>query len=455
MLEVYGLARAPARQVKALMVTPPIRLHPDVVSGFRRYAAVAAGLMLAIGGLVLTGWTLGIAVLTTPVPRAPGMAADAAAAFIVAGIALSAFLHSQERRSWLSVLASLVVLVSGLRMPQPAGLGFIVLGLLGVLANAGNSRLLTLVRDAGALLLLGIALIGMATYGFFLGGGTVTAMSFDHVTMPTAVLFLLATLGWMSANPERGMTRIAVADSIGGAFARRLLLPTLLLPLLFAYGVQLLQHCYGCSEPTTAAFSAVFTGGAVASLIWWVAHLMDRVEREQRETQRMRDSAETDGLTSLPNRRAFDHAVAMLLRGHRERDACFCLLMLDLDFFKHYNDDFGHLAGDDALRVTARLLREALRPGDLPARYGGEEFAVLLPGSDGENGLQIAGRILELFRAEHWPLRPVTISIGVAPAHRGDEAVDLIARADSALYEAKHSGRDRAVLARVALIPAA
>lgn len=437
------------------MVTPPTRLHPDVVSGFRRYAAVAAGVMLATGALALTGWALGVAALTQPVPHAPGMAADAGAAFMVAGIALSAFLHSRERRSWLSVLASLAVLVLGLRMPQPAGLGFVVLGLLGVLANAGSSRLLILMRDAGALLLLVIALIGMATYGFFLGGGAVTALPFIHVAMPTAVVFLLATLGWMSANPERGMTRIAVADSIGGAFARRLLLPTLLLPLLFAYGVQVLEHWFGCSEPTTASLSAVFTGGAVASLIWWVAHLMGRVEREQRETQRMRDSAETDGLTGLPNRRAFDHAVSMLLRGHRERDARFCLLMLDLDFFKHYNDDFGHLAGDDALRITARLLRDALRPGDLPARYGGEEFAVLLPGSDGDNGLQIAGRILELFRAEHWPQRPVTISIGVAPAQRGDKADDLIARADCALYQAKHGGRDRAVLATAGVSPAA
>jgi diguanylate cyclase (GGDEF)-like protein len=178
-----------------------------------------------------------------------------------------------------------------------------------------------------------------------------------------------------------------------------------------------------------------------------VAQLLDRVERQRREAEQLRDSANLDALTGLINRRGFDSAIDQLLRGRRERDAAFSMLMLDLDHFKDYNDDFGHQAGDDVLRQVGRLLRAALRPADLPARYGGEEFALLLPETDLEHAHGVAERVLADFRAAAWPLRPVTVSIGVAEAHRSDDARELIRRADEALYAAKHGGRDRVVVA--------
>ena len=127
--------------------------------------------------------------------------------------------------------------------------------------------------------------------------------------------------------------------------------------------------------------------------------------------------------------------------------------MLDLDKFKDYNDSHGHQAGDEVLRITGRLLRGALRPNDLPARYGGEEFAVLLPDTDGEHAYRVAERILTDFRAFAWPLRKVTISIGVAEAQPGDDEHGIVGRADDALYQAKSGGRDRAVLGAAALPP--
>jgi diguanylate cyclase (GGDEF)-like protein len=168
----------------------------------------------------------------------------------------------------------------------------------------------------------------------------------------------------------------------------------------------------------------------------------------------LRNDADTDILTGLANRRAFDDALANLLRGQREHDAMFSLLMLDLDKFKSYNDDFGHLAGDEVLRITGHLLGAALRPSDLAARYGGEEFALLLPGTDVTRAGEVAARILDAFRVFAWPQRAVTISIGVAQSATNDDATDLIRRADAALYDAKHAGRNQAATTTVGLLSA-
>lgn len=445
--------------------------HPAVVAGYRRYAAVVVAMMMAGGLLALAGWLLDLPLLTSLIPGAPAMKANAAIGFVLAGMSLRQFMNQRRGCAWLSGLVLLLgastvlqyatgrdlgidhlfadpaAAAAGLpsgRMSQLTAVGFILIGTRGLLACVDR---LAWLRDPLAVAMLAIAMTGMASLGFPLAGAAAGGLPFNPVPMQSALLFLLGALAWMAIEPERGMTRISATDSIGGALARRLLLPSLLLPLLIIYAAQLAQSRLGFSDAWLLTLSALLAGGAVAGLIWWVSTLVDRVERERRETQRMRDSAETDGLTGLPNRRAFDQQLERLLRGRRKKDESFCLVMLDLDFFKSYNDGFGHLAGDDALRITAQLLRDALRPGDMPARYGGEEFSVLLPGSDGATGLQVAARINAVFRQKRWPLRPVTVSIGVAEAHPGDDAASLIERADAALYAAKHAGRDRAQLA--------
>jgi diguanylate cyclase (GGDEF)-like protein len=262
--------------------------------------------------------------------------------------------------------------------------------------------------------------------------------------MHTIVLLLVAALGWMSSAPTTGLTRVATADTFGGTFARYLLLPALLLPVFFSFAFEALQSWYGASKAVAFALSASFTGGTVACLVWWVATLLDQVERQRRESTLLRDDASTDVLTGLSNRRGFDNALAELLDGHREHDAVFSLLMIDLDRFKAYNDDFGHQEGDEALRIAGRILRTVLRHGDLAARYGGEEFALVLQGADVTRANMTAQRILNGFRAYQWPLRAVTASIGVAQARPNDGVQDIVRRADSALYNAKNAGRDQA-----------
>ena len=174
--------------------------------------------------------------------------------------------------------------------------------------------------------------------------------------------------------------------------------------------------------------------------------------------EKLETLATEDGLTGLANRRRFDERLLEESgRAHRERRPL-ALLMIDLDHFKEFNDEYGHLAGDDCLRTIASILaRQAKRTTDLAARYGGEEFAVLLPDTDAAGCERIGQGILREIRKVAMPhrLNPpsgmVTASIGGAVVRPGaDKSADqasLIAAADRALYAAKNGGRDRLVMA--------
>ena len=175
-----------------------------------------------------------------------------------------------------------------------------------------------------------------------------------------------------------------------------------------------------------------------------------------------------DGLTGLANRRRFDERLLEEWgRAYRERSSL-ALLMIDLDHFKAYNDEYGHLAGDECLRSVARILSaEAQRTTDLAARFGGEEFVVLLPNTDAAGCARIGERLRRAIREAAIPHAPnlpsglVTASIGGAICRPGNDRsashVTLIEAADRALYAAKDGGRDRLTMAAetVTLLPVA
>lgn len=171
----------------------------------------------------------------------------------------------------------------------------------------------------------------------------------------------------------------------------------------------------------------------------------------QTQNQKLTNLAEIDGLTQLPNRRKFDQVAAIAWTHGQREGVPLSLLMLDVDFFKHYNDTYGHLAGDDCLRqIAAVLSRVVHRESDLVARYGGEEFVVLLPMTPAAGALQLAESIRAALYNEQidheglmYPC--VTISVGLATVTNfANTSLDtLIGQADQALYQSKVDGRNR------------
>lgn len=160
--------------------------------------------------------------------------------------------------------------------------------------------------------------------------------------------------------------------------------------------------------------------------------------------------AETDFLTQLYNRHAFDRYVCENIASAKRNQQSLSLLMIDIDLFKHYNDLYGHDTGDIVLKKVAYAIDTSLlRKTDIAARYGGEEFAILLPETDIKAGLDIAEKIranvehLDVRYGQHGKMNHLTVSIGVA-ALKGDElnATDLLKYADKALYMAKNAGRN-------------
>ncbi len=173
------------------------------------------------------------------------------------------------------------------------------------------------------------------------------------------------------------------------------------------------------------------------------------------ELTRLAQLAGTDALTGLANRRRLDEALGKQWRqGLRQHDAL-AVLMIDVDHFKPYNDQYGHAQGDRCLQAIAQAVAGAMyRPGDLAARYGGEEFAVVLPGADLRGAVEIGNRIRAAVAALELPHRAnapghVTVSIGAAWVMPTPfmTAADLLAAADDALYAAKRDGRDGVVAA--------
>jgi diguanylate cyclase len=176
-----------------------------------------------------------------------------------------------------------------------------------------------------------------------------------------------------------------------------------------------------------------------------ISELQDNLEA-------VRNESLTDPLTSLANRKFFDEALAKALAAARSKGEPVSLMLTDIDHFKKFNDNYGHLTGDQVLRLVASAVKQNVKGQDIAARYGGEEFAIVLPNTVLRSALTVADHIRcavmnkELMKrstGEH--LGRVTISIGVASMRSNDTPQSLIERADVCLYSAKRSGRNRVI----------
>jgi len=185
-------------------------------------------------------------------------------------------------------------------------------------------------------------------------------------------------------------------------------------------------------------------------------HLQSLVEQRTKElssaNETLRELASVDSLTNLPNRRIFDETLKNeILRAVRHKDSL-SLMMCDIDYFKKFNDSYGHLAGDQCLMDVAECLRTSFRRvSDLPARYGGEEFSVILPHTESSKALNLGERFiknlkkLKIVHDDSDISDYVTISIGLVTVtpNKLSDANSFIKAADDALYKAKENGRNR------------
>ena len=172
------------------------------------------------------------------------------------------------------------------------------------------------------------------------------------------------------------------------------------------------------------------------------------LERLKEELQRSHERADTDELTGIPNRRAFNIRLANEESRSRRYGSLLSMIMLDLDDFKHVNDVHGHLVGDSLLGMTARAITGVIRETDFAARYGGEEFAVICPETGNEQAVLVAEKLRASIERTAFTVRgvsiKVTLSSGVSTLRAGEEGIDsLIDRADQAMYLAKKMGKNR------------
>ena len=187
--------------------------------------------------------------------------------------------------------------------------------------------------------------------------------------------------------------------------------------------------------------------------------LEDRLSLSKTEISNLQHSLEairaeslTDPLTGLGNRKYFDRSIEVAVQAALASGEPLSLLMFDIDHFKSFNDSYGHLTGDQVLRLVGMSLKQTIKGQDITARYGGEEFAVVLPNTALRQALTVADHIRRAVMAKELKkkstgeiLGRVTISVGVSMLKPGDDTDSLIERADACLYAAKRNGRNRVI----------
>ena len=178
----------------------------------------------------------------------------------------------------------------------------------------------------------------------------------------------------------------------------------------------------------------------------------DEISNLQQSLEAIRAESLTDPLTGLGNRKYFDRMIEMAVQTALASGEPLSLLIFDIDHFKSFNDSYGHLTGDQVLRLVGISLKQTIKGQDITARYGGEEFAVVLPNTGLRQALTVADHIRRAVMAKELKkkstgeiLGRVTISVGVSMLKQGDDTDSLIERADACLYAAKRNGRNRVI----------
>jgi diguanylate cyclase (GGDEF)-like protein len=309
--------------------------------------------------------------------------------------------------------------------------------------------------------------LALSAVGFMACGMVWNASRVFHGRRPNLPGLVLGAIAWIAAvttvAPEASAMRMTVGAGIVAIYAaltatelwserRRTLQkrwPAVVVPVLHGFVLMLpillgdLLHPHG-DMPSGSVWVTVFSIELVLYAVGTVFVIFMLVS--ERTVTAHRTAASTDPLTGMFNRRGFAEATSRVIEREANAGRPVTVLIFDIDHFKSINDRFGHPAGDEILKLFATVVVNTLRISDLSGRIGGEEFAALLPCSL-EEGVIAAERVREAFadsgiEVEEGPV-DTTVSIGVAGGPAGTELEVLLAAADTALYQAKRSGRNR------------
>lgn len=445
---------------------PASALDPVTIRSLHRFSVAIGCAAVLTGGLVLIGgWGFDIAPLKSVLPGLSTMKANTALGIVTLGGGLALIVGGKSARIAAAAMAALALAIGVLTLVEyafdrslgidelvfrdtatplavhpgrPALATALMIALLGAALLAGRRPAFDVVRTTGALAASLIAWASLSVYVF--GQQALREVApFDSVALHTAAAMLLLAVGVLAVDPISWPVRMAFAKGTGGTVCRWLLPPAILAPPLLGW---LLRQADSGSYPEAfgwALYSVASSLGSV-SLILLLAHRIALIDAERTLATEM---SLRDPLTGLANRRAFDSFLIEsfnLAKRHRHQMS---LAMLDIDRFKSYNDDYGHPAGDELLKLVARLLSSVARETDLVARVGGEEFAVALPETDLAGARVIAERMRTEMERSGLFRRTVTVSIGVAAmTNETTDTSMLVAACDEALYRAKGAGRN-------------
>ncbi|MFA6984666.1 MAG: GGDEF domain-containing protein [Arenimonas sp.] len=300
-----------------------------------------------------------------------------------------------------------------------------------------------------------LLILPFAVYRFLIGATIVGVLD------TTIALCICAAVvyAWRSGDTRRSGLFLVVINTVGTAAVAALLgaaglfwMYTTLLANFFlvSRGVAsiftalslLALALYGKPFETAPQMISFLITASLVSLFAFIFAARTESQRLQLETLATRDP-----LTGIDNRRAMEKELQIAVETHKRSQAVFGLVMLDLDHFKRVNDQFGHDAGDRVLIAFADLIRKSTRKVDRLFRFGGEEFVLLLPGADVVGLQRVTANLRNKIATElRGPTGPVTCSQGAAVLSPGEDWPSWLARTDAALYRAKDSGRNCAVV---------
>jgi diguanylate cyclase (GGDEF)-like protein len=475
------------------MLTPVGHEEREAVlnARFQALSTAAAFVVTTIGTAVLVGWTLDIEVLKRVAPGLRPMNPMSAVAFIMCGFSLALLRESRltsRRRLAAQLLGAAVFFIGTAEIAATltdAGTELdrlLFRSSMGPSDRAGSNDMAT--NSAVAFMLFGLALVYFggrtklshrlsqvtSTLGTILGLVPLIAYLYgadmEHgfgalvpMAAHTALSFVMLGTGLLIAPGTQAIKLISRADQ-GGRIVRRFF-PAVVVTIAFLGYLTLAgQHAAWYGTEMGAALMVAATIVALGALLWWNAALIsgsDQRRLAMESALQLSESAlraanealalqvRTDGLTGVANRRALDEELNRAVQNVRRYESeIFSVLMIDVDYFKRYNDSFGHLAGDEVLRSVAQLLETTCRATDIVGRYGGEEFAIVLPHTVESGARLIAERLRAAVELYDCPHASITVSVGIATASAATaDAEEVLHEADSALYLAKQSGRNR------------